>query len=192
MAALSTLARPSVLEFSLTLPDIPGGPQGVSSTVRSIDQTLVDEVWRETASYPPGRVDEEARDFLVRQPHVAAFAHSVTREQDASVQRAALGLCFLLFKILERSLGHPFPLLSESRIQDAHQAVTAWLDTLDGPESDRVLETVSAPGHPTLPAYIIAVFYGDGSEGCDERVRAGLALMLRTLTDALDVGHVEA
>jgi len=120
--------------------------------VRGIDQTLVDEVWRETA----------------------------------------LGLCFLLFKILDRSLGYPFPLLSESRIQGAHQAVTEWLDTLDGLESDRVLETVSAPGHPTLPAYIIAVFYGVGAEGCDERVRAAFALMLRTLTDALDVGQVEA
>lgn len=160
--------------------------------MRGIDQTLVDEVWRETASYPPGRVAEEATDFLARQPHVAAFAHSITRAQDAAVQRAALGLCFLLFKILERSLGHPFPLLSESRIHEAHHAVTAWLETLDGPESERVLETVSAPGHPTLPAYIIAVFYGAGAEGCDERVRAGFALMLRTLTDALDVGPVEA
>ncbi|HTG10525.1 MAG TPA: hypothetical protein VK746_06985 [Candidatus Eisenbacteria bacterium] len=160
--------------------------------MRGIDQTLVDEVWRETASYPPGRIAEEATDFLTRQPHVAAFAHSITHEQDASVQRAALGLCFLLFKILERSLGHPFPLVSESRIQHAHHAVTTWLDTLDGEESDRVLETVSAPGHPTLPAYIIAVFYGESAEGCDERVRAGFALMLRTLTDALDVGQVEA
>jgi hypothetical protein len=160
--------------------------------VRGIDQTLVDEVWRETASYPPGRVDEEARDFLSRQPHVAAFAHSVTREQDASVQRAALGLCFLLFKILERSLGHPFPLLSESRIHAAHQSVTEWLDAQTDDESARVLETMSAPGHPTLPAYIIAVFYGAGAEDADERVRAGLALMLRTLTDALDVGQVEA
>jgi hypothetical protein len=160
--------------------------------VRGIDQTLVDEVWRETASYPPGRVAEEASAFLARQPHVAAFAHSITRAQDAVVQRAALGLCFLLFKVIERSLGHPFPILSEARIQAAHQAVTAWLDALDGPESDRVLETVSAPGHPTLPAYIIAVFYGESAEGCDERVRAGFALMLRTLTDALDVGQVEA
>ena len=160
--------------------------------MRGIDRALVDEVWRETASYPPGRVDEEARDFLGRQPHVAAFAHAVTHAQDASVQRAALGLCFLLFKILERSLGHPFPLLSESRIQDAHHAVTEWLDTLDGPDSDRVLETVSAPGHPTLPAYIISVFYGEDAEGCDERVRAGFALVLRTLTDALDMGQVEA
>lgn len=160
--------------------------------MRGIDQTLVDEVWRETAAYPPGRIAEEATDFLTRQPHVAAFAHSITHEQDASVQRAALGLCFLLFKILERSLGHPFPLVSESRIQHAHHAVTTWLDTLDGEESDRVLETVSAPGHPTLPAYIIAVFYGESAEGCDERVRAGFALMLRTLTDALDVGQVEA
>ena len=160
--------------------------------MRGIDQTLVDEVWRETASYPPGRIDEEARTFLARQPHVAAFAHSISHEQDASVQRAALGLCFLLFKILERSLGHPFPVLSESRIQDAHRAVTEWLEALEGPESDRVLETVSAPGHPTLPAYIIAVFYGEGAEGCDERVRAGFALMLRTLTDALDVGQIDA
>jgi hypothetical protein len=160
--------------------------------VRGIDQTLVDEVWRQTASYPPGRVAEEASDFLARQPHVAAFAHSVTREQDVAVQRGALGLCFLLFKILERSLGHPFPLLSESRIQDAHHAVTEWLHTPDGLEPDRVLETVSAPGHPTLPAYIIGVFYGESAEGCDERVRAGFALMLRTLTDALDVGRAEA
>lgn len=162
--------------------------------MRRIDQALVDEVWRETASYPPGRIADEAGDFLARQPHVTAFAQSITHEHDASVQRAALGLCFLLFKILERSLGHPFPLLAESRIQDAHQTVTEWLLTLEagGEESDRVLETVNAPGHPTLPAYIIAVFYGDSAQGCDERVRAGFALMLRTLTDALDVGQVEA
>ena len=160
--------------------------------MRGIDQTLVDEVWRETASYPPGRVDEEARDFLARQPHVAAFAHSVTREQDPSVQRAALGLCFLLFKIVDRSLGRPFPVLAESRIHDAHRAATEWLETLEGEESERVLEAVSAPGHPTLPAYIISVFYGKEAEDCDERVRAGFALMLRTLTDALDVGRVEA
>jgi hypothetical protein len=36
------------------------------------------------------------------------------------------------------------------------------------------------------------VFYGEGGEGCDERVRAGFLLMLRTLTDALDLGPVEA
>jgi hypothetical protein len=160
--------------------------------VRGIDQALVDEVWRETAAYPPGRIDDEAREFLTRQPHVAAFAHSVTHGQDASVQRAALGLCFLLFKILDRSLGSPFPPLSESRIQDAHRAVTEWLEAIEGEESDRVLETVGAPGHPTLPAYIVSVFYGQGAEGCDERVRAGFALMLRTLTDALDVGRIEA
>jgi len=101
--------------------------------VRGIDQALVSEVWREITSYPPGRIDEEARDFLSRQPEVAAFAHTVTAEQDPVVQRAGLGLCFLLFKILERSLGHPFPRLEESRL-----------------------------------------------------------LMLRTLTDALDLGPVEA
>jgi hypothetical protein len=152
----------------------------------------VDEVWRETTSYPPGRIDEEARAFLARQPHVAAFAHAITREHDAAVQRAALGLCFLLFKILDRSLGHPFPLLAESRIQDAHRTVTEWVEGVDGGEAGRVLEAVGAPGHPTLAAYIVSVFYGEAADGYDERVRAGFALMLRTLTDALDVGRVEA
>src|SRR5260370_15362218 len=82
-------------------------------TVRGIDQPLVSEVWREITSYPPGRIDEEARDFLARQPEVAAFAHTVTAEQDPVVQRAGLGLCFLLFKILERAPGHPLPRLVE-------------------------------------------------------------------------------
>jgi len=157
--------------------------------VRGIDRALVDEVWRETSAYPPGRVDEEARDFLARQPHVAVFAHTVTREQDASVQRAALGLCFLLFKILERSLGRPFPLLAEARIHAAHRALAEWAEAPEGEGIERLLET--APGHPTLAAYLIGVFYGDAAEACDEQVRAGFALMLRTLTDALDVAPVQ-
>jgi hypothetical protein len=171
---------------------MPGNPQGVSSSVRGIDQALVDEVWRETTSYPPGRIDEEARDFLARQPHVAAFAHALTRERDPAVQRAALGLCFLLFKVLERSLGRPFPLLAESRLRAAHDTASEWLAALEAEESERVVEAAGPAGHPTLAAYIISVFYREGAEECDERVRAGFVLMLRTLTDALDLGHVDA
>jgi len=160
--------------------------------VRGIDRALVDEVWRETTSYPPGRIDEEARAFLARQPHVAAFAHSLTREQDPAVQRAALGLCFLLFKIVERSLGRPFPELAESRLRAAHEAAAEWLQRVGGDSAGPVRAAAGAPGHPTLPAYIIAVFYGDALESCDEQVRTGLVLMLRTLSDALDLGAVEA
>ena len=160
--------------------------------MRGIDQALVNEVWREITSYPPGRIDEEARDFLARQPEVAAFAHTVTAEQDPVVQRAGLGLCFLLFKILERSLGHPFPRLEESRLRAAHDASTEWLAGLEGDDSARIVAAAGAPGHPTLAAHLVAVFYGGGGEGCDERVRAGFLLMLRTLTDALDLGPIEA
>ena len=159
--------------------------------MQGIDQALVDEVWREATSYPPGRIDEEARAFLAAQPHVAAFAHEATREQDPAVQRAALGLCFLLFKILERSLGRPFPPLAESRLREARDASSHWLATLDGAPAERILEAADAPGHPTLPAYIIQLFYGDSAERCDDRVRAALMLMLRTLTNALDLGAVE-
>ena len=118
--------------------------------MRAIDQALVDEVWRETAAYPPGRVEAEAGAFLVQQPHVAAFAQAMTREQDPAVQQAALGLCFLLFKALERSLGQPFPLLAEARIVEAHGATSEWLSRVETTDASRVLSVADDPGHPTL------------------------------------------
>lgn len=160
--------------------------------MRGIDQALVDEVWRETAALPPGRVDAEARDFLARQPHVAAFCQAETGELDAAVQRAALGLCFLLFRILERSLGQPFPLLGEERLAAACESTADWLGRIESADPAAVLKAADDPAHPTLVGYILSVFYGGRVGECDERVRASLFLMLRTLSDALDLGEVEA
>jgi hypothetical protein len=157
--------------------------------VRGIDQSLVDEVWRDLTSYPPDRVQAEAAAFLEQQPHVAAFARTMTREQDAGVQQAALGLCFLVFKVLDRSLGRPFPPLAEARLADAYASTRHWLDHGESADAATVLERAEAPAHPTLVTYLLAVFYGDAAGGdYDESVRASLFLLLRTLTEALDVG----
>ena len=162
--------------------------------MRAIDSTLVDEVWREMMSYPVGRVEAEAQAFLARQPHVAAFAREMIKEQDPVVQKAAFGLCFLLFKILERSLGRPFPLVSAERIAEAYDATAAWLEHSPETSPASVLSATSDRGHPTLVAHLLSVFYGDdsGPADYDEGVRASLLLLLRTLGDALDVGPVEA
>jgi hypothetical protein len=159
--------------------------------MRAIDQALVDEVWRETAAYPPGRIEAEAVAFLAQQPHVAAFAQAMTREQDAAVQKAALGLCFLLFKTLERSLGRPFPPLAEARILEAYEATSEWLRSAEAAEP-AALSAADDPSHRTLVGYILGIFYGGATAEHDERVRATLFLMLRTLGDALDLGEVEA
>ena len=162
--------------------------------MRPIDPTLVDEVWREMMAYPAGRVEAEAQAFLARQPHVAAFTRAMIKEQDPIVQKAAFGLCFLLFKILEQSLGQPFPVVREERIAQAYDATTAWLEHAPAASPARVLSATSDPGHPTLVTHILSVFYGDdsGSADYDEGVRASLLLLLRTLSDALDLGPVEA
>lgn len=138
----------------------------------------------------PGRVDAEATEFLARQPHVAEFARALTRGQDAAVQRAAFGLCFLLFRILEASLGRPFPQLAAARIDEAHTAVSGWLAERAGEGPAGVLAGADDPAHPTLAGYILSLMYGDAGE-YDERVRASLFLLLQTLTRALDVGAVE-
>jgi len=166
----------------------------VPSRVRGIDQSLVDEVWRELTAYPPGRVEDEAARFIAQQPHVAGFARAMTSGQDPAVQQAALGLSFLVFKVLERSLGRPFPPVTEARVATAYETTRVWLADAESAHPARVLDRASDPAHPTLVTYILSVFYGDGAAAreCDAGVRASLLLLLRTLTAALDLGAVEA
>jgi hypothetical protein len=161
--------------------------------MRPIDRVLVDEVWEEMTAYPPEVIQSEALTFLDQQPHVVALAHRATQAFDAPVQQAALGLCFLLFKVLERSLGQPFPLVAEERIVAACERIEGWLAGTDG-DAASVVAQMEPTEHPTLIAYILSVVYGEpaNAEGYDERVRASLALLLATLSDALDLGEVQS
>ena len=143
----------------------------------------------ETGYYPRPQVK---KDFYTAPELHPAFAGVLTRELDAVVQQAALGLCFLLFKVLERSLGQPFPVLAEERIQAAYAANVDWLaDTEAGARS--LLDTLEAGAHPSLVAYVLSVFYGVEGEGSqyDPGVKANLFLLLKTLTEALDIGAIE-
>ena len=47
--------------------------------------------------------------------------------------------------------------------------------------------------HPSLPGYILSVFYEGAAAAADydDTVRASLFCLLKTLTDALDLAHVE-
>jgi len=144
--------------------------------VRPIDAALVDEVWREIVHYPPDRVQSEARAFLEQQPDVAAVAALASEPFDASVQQATFGLAFLFFKVLERSVGEPFPRVAEERLQTAWQANVERL--AESPES-----VASA-----LVAHVLSIFYGGDSGPYDARVRASLVLLLHTLSEAVDVG----
>jgi hypothetical protein len=161
--------------------------------MRAIDQALVDEVWRELTAYDAASTAEEARQFLARQPHVVGFSHAVTQGQDETVQRAALGLCFLLFKVLEASLGRPFPEVTEARIVAAHAEARAAIAELGAPDPETVLRAMDGAAGRGLVGHILATFYGgDGAgTGYDDGVRANLALLLGTLAGALDLGRVE-
>ena len=127
-------ARPRVLESRLfTLPETYDVARGFL-LMQAIDRALVDEVWREMTGYAPARIAGEAQVFLEQQPHAAAFSESVTSALDPAVQRAALGLAFLLFKILEASLGRPFPLLTEERVMAAYERPRrGWPSTREAP-----------------------------------------------------------
>jgi len=175
---------------AVTLPESPGGRKEFQTTVRDIDQTLVEEVWREIASYPPGRVETEAGAFIAQQPDVARFAQSVTVGQDPVVQKAAFGLCFLLFRIAERSLGGPVPAVAEPRLKAAYEAARDWLQRAES-DSTGLVHNRKAD-HLVLVNHVLLLFYGDGAADCDDAVRATLFLLLCTLTAALDLGADEA
>jgi hypothetical protein len=145
-------------------------------TVRPITAALVDEVWREITQYPPDRVEAEARAFLEQQPDVASLSAMASEAFEGPVKQATFGLAFLFFKVLERSVGAPFPRVSEERLRKAWEGNIERLTGL--PES-------VASG---LVAYVMTVFYGGDSGPYDARVRAALVLLLQTLTEATDVG----
>jgi len=182
-------------EPSFTLPETPMRPQGVSSSVRGIDRDLVDHVWRDVTAYPPARVASEAAEFIARQPHVAVLTRAMTEGQDPAVGQAAFGLAFLLVKIVEESLGHAFPPIAEARIAEACEATRQWLAGDAAADPAGMLERAADPAHPSLVPYVLSVFYGEADgvprSEYDEGVRACLALLLRTLSTALDLGAVE-
>jgi len=164
--------------------------------MNAISQKLVDDVWQEMIGYPPEKAEDEARRFLERQPHVAELCQSAIKEFDDSARKAALGLTFLLFKILETSLGAPFPTVARQRIAGAYAATTEWMERWEGADPRIFLRSVEAGEEfpqPNLIQYLLTVFYGGDpeSEEYDDEVRATLFLLLKTLSDALDIGPVE-
>lgn len=165
--------------------------------MRAINQGLVDEVWEEMVTCPPEKAEDEARRFLKRQPYVAELCQSAIKEFDDQVKKTALGLTFLLFKILEASLGAPFPTVTRQRITEAYQATTEWLEQWEGADPRIFLRSIEAGEefpHPNLIQYLLTVFYGGDPESVeyDAEVKATLFLLLKTLSDALDIGPVEA
>src|SRR5439155_1570357 len=83
--------------------------------------------------------------------------------RNPTVQKAALGLAFLLFKILEASLGRPFPELAEPRLLDAYAGTQAWLRQWEGAPPVEVLQALGQAEHASLAAYILEIFYAGGA-----------------------------
>jgi hypothetical protein len=164
--------------------------------MRAIDQALVDEVWWEVTTYEGERATAEARVFLERQPYVGEICRQLMKEFDPEAQRAAMGLTFLLFKIVETSLGAPFPTISRERLIQAYEAITEWLEQWEGADPRFFLRSVQGGGdfpHPNLIQYLLTVFYGGDPESAeyDDEVKASLFLLLKTVADALDIAPVK-
>jgi hypothetical protein len=92
-----------------------------------------------------------------------------------TVQRAGIGLAFLLFKILEASVGGSFPSVGQSRIQEAYEGTTEWLEQTE--------QSGAGFPHQALVQYLVESVAGD------EDAKASLFLLLKTLSAALDTPH---
>jgi hypothetical protein len=89
-------------------------------------------------------------------------------------------------------LGRPFPELAEARIADAYAATRAWLDGQAAADPGVVVRAMDEAAHPSLVTHVLATLYGGGAAAdYDDGVRASFALLLGTLTDALDLGAVD-
>ncbi len=154
--------------------------------MRDLDQALVEEVWDTLAAYPPDRSQTEARAFLTRQPHLVALAETLTEEFDVEVRKAALGLLFLLVKIVEAQREAPVPSLSRGKVARAHAAALAWMERWDGAD-ERFLARSGEFPQPHLIPYLITGFYAAAGDSLEHEaeVKGALFLLLKSAADAL-------
>lgn len=154
--------------------------------MRELDVALVTEVWQTLCGYEPERSTAEARAFIEHQPHLVALAEALTREFGRDTQKAALGLVFLLTKVVEAHLEAPIASVSRARVTQAYDATLQWMERWEGAEP-RFLERSGEFPQPHLVLYLLSVFYpeGAGPAEYEAEVKGSLFLLLTSAADAI-------
>lgn len=147
--------------------------------MRPFDPALVEAVWQELSAYPEERSSAEARAFVAGQPHLVRLAEALTRGFDREVQKAALGLLFLLVKVIEAHREAPVPAVSAARVAEVYRQTLARLEQGEGAAAE--------PREPDLARHLLTAFYDRGPESPEPEaeVETSLFLLLRTAADAL-------
>jgi len=159
--------------------------------VRALDHELVQEVWQTLCDYEPERSEAEARAFIKRQPHLIALAKTLMEEFDVGEQKAALGLLFLLTKVLEAHREAPVTSVSAERVARAYEAAVAWVERWSG-TNERFLARSGEFPQPHLIPYLISVLSpGDaGRSEYEAEVQGSLFLLLKAAADAIEAGEI--
>jgi hypothetical protein len=154
--------------------------------MRELDQALVEDVWEAMCALDPERSRAAARAFIDTQPHLVSLAEDLMREFDRDALKAALGLLFLLAKVMEAHRERPLDPAPRERVADAHQATLAWIERWDGAEQRFLARSGEFP-QPHLIPFLISVFMPDSGERDDytAEVRGSLFVLLKTAADAL-------
>jgi hypothetical protein len=164
---------------------VPPGPKD-TTRARILDDGLIEAVWDAVRSYGPERAEREARAFIDRQPHLVALAEAMTQGFAEDVCKTALGLVYLVAKLVEAEQEAPLPAVSATEVDRAYRSATARLGgTSDGegvPASD-----AGAFSRPELIPALVLRFrpprLGHGEE--EAEVRGRLVVLLRAAADAL-------
>ncbi len=154
--------------------------------MRELDQALVAEVWQTLCTYEPARSAAEARTFIGHQPHLVALAETLTGEFGRDVQKTAIGLLFLLTKVVEAHHEASLPSIARARVAQAYDATLAWLERWEGADP-RFLERSGELPQPDLIPYLLSAFYpeGAGPPEYESEVKGSLFLLLKSATDAM-------
>jgi len=155
--------------------------------MRPLDAALVEEVWLDLLAYEPERSEAEARGFVEQQPHLVALAERLTREFDRETQKTALGLLFLLTKVIEAHREAPVASVSRERLGAAYRASVEWLERWEGADPQVLAQSVEL-ARPQLAPYLVARFYPGGTSPAayEAEIKASLFLLLQTAVDAYE------
>jgi hypothetical protein len=156
----------------------------------TIPETIVENTWREVASFASRDAWRAMEKVTKRQPALLAYVMASTRECGEDAQELAVYLFFVVLRMFDQLPGHRLKRVSITQVERRAAENEAMLERLGGAH-ERFLERaahVQAESQPHVLRYLTeAILKGEDPEVELTEEESGLLfLVLKTVVDLLD------
>ncbi|MFC1824958.1 hypothetical protein ACFL9T_19790 [Thermodesulfobacteriota bacterium] len=122
-----------------------------------IPEELVEETWKEFASFSPVRVRKEANKVNKNQPNLVAFITEFTQDLDQEVKELAVYMFYIVCRMFQKSSKKNLKRIPPEKIINCYEKTERFIESLEGTDEiffERIAE-VQISGQPYVMKYVV-------------------------------------